>query len=188
MKTKWIFIAVALTALLSVTPAAVQAKDWTKVPLVEVQKAAEQGNAEAQLNLGFLYSFGEGVSRDNKQAVHWFTKAAEQGDADAQFTLGFMYSEGKGVPWDNKQAMYWYRKAAEQGYASAQFDLGNMYYTGKGVPQDYKQAYAWFAVAAANGYKKAIEYRDDTANILSPDDLISAQKLATQYFEKYQPK
>ena len=51
------------------------------------QKAAEQGSASAQFNLGVAYYCGEGVTRDLKTAAEWYQKAAEQGDAIAQFNL-----------------------------------------------------------------------------------------------------
>jgi len=79
------------------------------------------------------------------------------------------------------------KKAAEQGDVLSQFILGDMYYQGRGVPQDYSQAYAWFSVAVANGYEHSIELRDSAAKKLSSSDLIKAQKLAAEYFEKYQP-
>jgi len=60
--------------------------------------AADQGDARAQYNLGFMYYFGEGVPQDHAEAVHWYRLAAEQGDARAQYNLGFMYDNGKGVP------------------------------------------------------------------------------------------
>ncbi|MGL6123922.1 MAG: hypothetical protein ACRC1W_13125, partial [Shewanella sp.] len=64
MKTKWIFIAVAFTALLSAcSPVKGPDTDWAKEPLVEVQKAAEQGNADAQFRLGNMYIEGEGVAQ-----------------------------------------------------------------------------------------------------------------------------
>jgi uncharacterized protein len=59
---------------------------------------ADQGNAAAQTNLGWMYQKGQGVPQDNAQAVVWYRKAAEQGDANAQYSLGFMYALGLGVP------------------------------------------------------------------------------------------
>jgi TPR repeat protein len=47
-----------------------------------LQKAAEQGYAEAQLSLGKLYASGEGVPRDQEEANKWLQKAAEQGDVN----------------------------------------------------------------------------------------------------------
>ena len=48
------------------------------------RKAAGQGLAEAQHNLGVCYHNGVGVGRDTAEAVRWLRKAAAQGDADAQ--------------------------------------------------------------------------------------------------------
>ncbi len=59
---------------------------------------AEQGDADAQYNLGFMYGNGKGVPQDYREAVKWYRKAAEQGLAKAQSNLGFMYGNGKGVP------------------------------------------------------------------------------------------
>lgn len=43
------------------------------------EKAAEQGDAEAQYYLGDMYYKGEGTAADLKQALVWMEKAAEQG-------------------------------------------------------------------------------------------------------------
>ena len=61
--------------------------------------AAEQGNANAQNNLGEAYYNGEGVAKDTKEAVRWFRMAADQGDADAQNNLGVAYwAKAKALP------------------------------------------------------------------------------------------
>lgn len=62
-----------------------------------LRKAAEQGNAAAQNNLGCCYDSGQGVEQNYIEAVQWFMKAVEQGDAFAQCNLGFCYIEGHGV-------------------------------------------------------------------------------------------
>ena len=126
----------------------------------KIRILAEQGDAEAQCNLGIMYYNGEGVPQDYKDAVKWCRKAAEQGLAEAQSNLGTMYANGEGVPQDYKEAVKWFRKAAEQGYAGAQYNLGNMYVNGDGVPQNYKKAYAWLNLAALQGYAKAVNRRD----------------------------
>jgi TPR repeat protein len=53
-----------------------------------MQELAEQGDAEAQFNLGVMYANGEGVPKDDVEAVKWYRKSAEQGYALAQFNLG----------------------------------------------------------------------------------------------------
>ena len=63
-----------------------------------VRKAADKGDAAAQLFLGVLYAQGVGVPKDDKQAIVWWRKAAEQGHAGAQSNLGVKYANGTGVP------------------------------------------------------------------------------------------
>ncbi|MDG4550199.1 MAG: hypothetical protein P9G45_07275, partial [Candidatus Contendobacter sp.] len=72
-------------------------------------KAAEQGDADAQFNLGVMYDNGQGVRKDEAEAVKWYRKAAEQGNADAQNNLGWMYTNGQGVRKDEAEAVKWYR-------------------------------------------------------------------------------
>jgi len=58
-----------------------------------LRSLAGQGHAPAQNNLGAMYAKGEGVPRDDAEAVTWFRRAAEQGDARAQVKLGLMTAE-----------------------------------------------------------------------------------------------
>ena len=120
------------------------------------RKAAEQGHAEAQYQLGTMYNdlWNDlwSALRDDAEAVKWYRMAAEQGHAEAQFRLGFMYDLGWGVPKDNAEAVKWYRKAAEQGHAEAQHSLGGMYDLGvQGVPEDDAEAAKWYRKAAEQG-------------------------------------
>jgi hypothetical protein len=87
------------------------------------RKAAEQGYAAAQNNLGAIYALGHGVPRDFAEAVKWLRMAADQGFAGAQNNLGAMYAEGLGVPQDLAEAVKWYRLAAAQGDAKAMKNL-----------------------------------------------------------------
>ncbi len=83
------------------------------------KKLAEQGGAAAQYNLGVIYHNGQGVPKDEQQAVVWYRKAAEQGDADAQYHLGVMYGKGEGFPKDNQSAYFWFLLASAQGHQNA---------------------------------------------------------------------
>src|SRR6516162_11304500 len=49
---------------------------------------AKAGDANAQFNLGFLYTWGRGVRQDDGKVINWYRCAAEQGDAEAQLTVG----------------------------------------------------------------------------------------------------
>ena len=65
----------------------------------ETKRKAEQGDAVAQFNLGYIYDNADGVQQDFKEAFKWYLKAAaEQRYAPAQFSVGLMYEYGTGVP------------------------------------------------------------------------------------------
>ncbi len=99
------------------------------------RRAAEQGDANAQYNLGCRYRDGKDIQQDFIEAVKWLSQSARQGHAGAQFALAVCYQDGKGVSEDDTEAAKWYRQAADQGHADAQHSLGNCYFKGWGVPQ-----------------------------------------------------
>jgi len=51
------------------------------------RKAAEQGHANGQCNLGVMYANGRGVMQDYAEAIQWYRKAAEQGVVNAVSAL-----------------------------------------------------------------------------------------------------
>ena len=55
--------------------------------------SAEQGDADAQYNLGWMYDEGQGVPQDNKEAVKWWRLSAEQRNERAQFNLSLMHDD-----------------------------------------------------------------------------------------------
>ncbi|HEY6023801.1 MAG TPA: tetratricopeptide repeat protein, partial [Pseudolabrys sp.] len=80
-----------------------------------IRPLADQGNAEAQYNLGVMYVAGKGVPRNGEEAAKWFRLAGDQGYAPAQYNLGVMHGSGLGVPQNFGEAAKWYRLAADQG-------------------------------------------------------------------------
>ena len=80
---------------------------------------AEQGDATAQVQLGWMYNNGEGVVKDDKQAAAWYRKAAEQGNTIAQAQLGNMYRLGKGISQSCIMAYMWLDISARGGNAAA---------------------------------------------------------------------
>lgn len=89
--------------------------------LDSVRKRAEAGDAAAQRNLGFRYSRGVDVEKDEKLAFEWTKKAAEQGDMEAMYNLADDYASGRGVEKNDGKADEWHakaRKAREALYGS----------------------------------------------------------------------
>jgi TPR repeat protein len=151
--------------------------------------SGDEGNVDAQFNLGLLYSSGQGLPQDDAQALIWFHKAADQGDARAQVSLGGMYRVGRGVRQDYAQAAAWFRKAANQGNRFAQADLGEMYRDGQGAPQDFVRAYMWFSLVASGASDasirdQAVRDRNELAAKMTPDQIAEAQRLASGWASK----
>ena len=88
-----------------------------------VNHTFDQGYDVAQLRLGTMYEFGEGIPRDYEEAAKWYRISADQGQVKAQYNVGFMYENGRGVPQDHKEAVKWYRMSADQGDAMAKHKL-----------------------------------------------------------------
>ena len=150
------------------------------------RKAAEQGFAPAQYQLGNIYHYGNGVEEDKVEALHWYRRGcrtrtftcqdwsktcrgavdaqelipkANAGDANAQYRLSEAYEYGKGVKLDRTKAIHWLRQAAENGHVEAQFSLGSDYSLGwHGLERDHAEANRWFRKAAEQGHAWAQSY------------------------------
>jgi hypothetical protein len=149
-------------------------------------RLAEEGDAVAQYNLGWMYDHGEGVPENNTEAMKWYRLAADQGLAAAQRNIGALYENGVEVPQDYAEAVKWFRLAADQGDANAQYNLGVMYALGRGVPENYVTAYAWFNISAASGDELAISNRSAAEARMTPAQIAEAQQLSTEIFERIQ--
>jgi hypothetical protein len=73
---------------------------------------AMAGDAEAQNNVGEIYSKGLGTAPDYGMAFQWFKKAADQGYGRAKINLGYLYEQGLGVERDQAAALNLYREAS----------------------------------------------------------------------------
>ncbi len=126
--------------------------------VVLIQEKAEQGNADAQSSLGYMYQYGFGLAKNETMAVKWYQKSATQGNAKAQYYLGWMYANDLSTVKNEQLAAKWYRESAVQGYADAQYNLGWLYTNGEGVTKSYKQAYMWASLAQQNGSDEAKKF------------------------------
>ena len=136
---------------------AYKAKDY-KTAFQVWKLLADQGDAESQRGLGYLYKDGLGVIKDFEKGVKLWTLLADQGYAGAQYSLGNMHSNGDGVTQDYELAVKWFTLAAEQGDVNAQYSLAMAYSKGDGVTQDYELAVKWYTLAAEQGDVYAQSY------------------------------
>jgi TPR repeat protein len=113
------------------------------------RKAAEQGFADAQFNLGRIYGPADGL-----------------------------YRKGRAAPEDYAQAVKWLRRAAEQGYAPAQTKVAELYASGgHGLERDYVQAYVWMSLAAEKGNEPALKQLALYASHMNEAQIAEAKQL-----------
>ena len=112
---------------------------------------ADNGEAEAQNNLGYLYQYGYGAKQSYTRAIRYYTLAADKGLAEAHHNLGMLYFNGYGSPQNYDQAKRAFLKAAERELGASEYMLGLIYYQGLGLMQNYWRAKNYFVRAAKNG-------------------------------------
>ncbi|MEZ0262847.1 MAG: tetratricopeptide repeat protein [Alphaproteobacteria bacterium] len=148
------------------------AQDWRKAAQW-FEKAAAQGNLEAQYKAGYCYRQNNEVSWDVKAYQAWFAEAAKKGDPAALHSQLEFFSVGCGQPSSPDHSVYieWYKNAAmhyleraKNGEPFAQEALGFMYRYGFSVPADENASKEWYAKARA-GYLKEAEAGDALAQL-----------------------
>ncbi len=131
------------------------------------RKAADQGDAAAENNIGNMYRFGEAVPRDKVEAARWYAKGAKHGCAEAMFNLGASYYNGDGVASNEFTAYAWFLLAQDAGdsmardavqrsaatlsptdKAGALMQIATMYEKGDQLPKSEEQMLRWLREAA----------------------------------------
>ena len=90
------------------------AQDYAKAMEYYLQ-AADEDNADAQAQLGYMYQNALGVPADYAKAMEWNNRAAQQGNAQGQAQIGYLYQNGLGVTQNLDEAGRWYTRAKESG-------------------------------------------------------------------------
>jgi TPR repeat protein len=114
---------------------------------------AEQGDREAQYELGMAYEFGSQFCDTNRaDAYKWYTKAANQGHTEAENKLGTYYFLDKN---NLEEAVNWYELAAKGGNGNAQYNLGFIYLNATGSLSKPAEGLEWMRSAAESGVANA---------------------------------
>jgi TPR repeat protein len=133
------------------------AKRWSAAAQ-QCAREAEQGNAQAQANVGFLYLHGRAAPQNDELAANWFHRAASKGHRAARYQLGLLTESGRGVPRSTSQAADLFLAAARQGEPNAQMKIGRAYERGSGVGRDRAEAAKWYRAAIERGNAEARNY------------------------------
>ena len=127
-------------------------RGFLELPYKKWAPLAEQGDADAQFNLGLMLDKKSGKLGGAREAVTWYYQAAEQGLADAQYKLGYYTARAmERSPRMTRRQHSGYGRAAEQEHADAQLMLGMMYVIGLGVHRNRKEAQKWLDAAEKFG-------------------------------------
>lgn len=114
-------------------------------PFGKLRKAAEQGDAQAQYDLAYLY-YKSGID-----------------------------PEVEGVGRSDRQAARWYRAAAMQGHPRAQYNMAVLHLQGHGVERDAITAYAWLMLASDNGHEESSALIAELNELLNTDQIEEAR-------------
>ena len=129
------------------------------------QKAAEQGESKAQIELAAYY-----LEHNNaEQAIYWLERVTKSGNLDEEDQAAQekilrkldpsrllpesakkAYERGRElfVSGNHKEAVKLLAEAAKQGHAQAQVRLADCYKEGKGLPANARESVAWLKKAA----------------------------------------
>ncbi len=122
----------------------------------QLQRLANQGNAEAQFLLAQHFAKGIDVEKDYEKTFHWFQQASNQGHTMATNYLGLCYCKGIGTEKNFEEAFRLFQMAANKNNSDAQYNLGYCYYYGEGTPTNYNEAVRWFEKAALKQHYEAM--------------------------------
>lgn len=128
---KLIFSAILLLAMLAAPVhandfeeglAAIYETDYERA-LEKLMPLAEHGHPAAQYNIGVMHEWGNGVPKNNTEALKWYKHSAELSHKDAQNNLGAMYSKGEGTEQDFVEALKWFIISAGNGSEGGQKNI-----------------------------------------------------------------
>lgn len=86
------FLILFLALLLAPAPAAGQGGD---MKLIQMQQAAESGDAEAMVQVGEAYRLGQGVPLNNAIALEWYEKAAARNNIGGLYLAAFFLNQAR---------------------------------------------------------------------------------------------
>ncbi|WP_445003729.1 tetratricopeptide repeat protein [Halomonas mongoliensis] len=133
-----------------------------------LEKAADQGAAEAYSELARIYRSGMGVEKDASKYEEYLAEAGERGMRSRKLELLDLYRDGDpelNIEPDEDKYIYWLQVTAEDGLTISMENLAVRYRQGRGVERDLEKSFEWIM--------RAVEL-----------DELSAQRMAGEYYQK----
>jgi Sel1 repeat len=86
------------------------------------RQAALAGNALSMFDVGTLFEYGMGISKDIAQAARWYGHSARYGLAQGQYNFATMLEAGEGITKDEIEAYKFFILAARGGFTGVPYD------------------------------------------------------------------
>ena len=120
-----------------------------------LNKAAEQDNADALYQLGYIYSNEEYSCFDTEKAYDYYARAldsyiraeGENSNATAEYRIGRMYINGMGTERNLEEGVKWLEQAALNNNGEAAYQLYNLYSKGEGIEANPERAMKFLEIA-----------------------------------------
>lgn len=122
----------------------------------QIQKLAEQGNAQAQFVLGNMYENGKVCEKDIDKAIYWYKKSLANGNKRVTPHLALAHHSAKqyseAYPLFLSVAQSPSEEEIKDGmYGWSSFFVGHYKLNGWSVPKDEEGAIEWYEKAKENG-------------------------------------
>lgn len=129
---------------------AYQKGDYTK-SISLYNKACNENDLRSCINLGNMYTAGNGTQKDYSKAFTMYKKACDKNEPLGCSNLGTLYEDGNGIAQNKITASQLYEKGCLLSYAPACGNLALLYLNGSGVAQNKNKAKAYFQKACNLG-------------------------------------
>lgn len=123
-------------------------------------RSANNGNPDAQYQIGIMFLEGEGMNVNPEDAAYWFRKAAQNGHAPSQFEIGNCFLTGTGVQRDDRIAAEWFWRAAEGGDPDGALYVARMYRDGRGVSRNLEKIIDILFMALSRSDRPALSKKE----------------------------
>lgn len=136
--------------------------------------ADQLNNAEAQIQIGIRYSYGEELILDRDKGFKYFSKAAEQDHSEALFYVGKAYKYGIGCQINDTKSKESFQKAADLGNELAKAEIINNSYPFQNIPSKSNLAvlFGSFSTGKTTFVNKIRDFYNNSQTIstLRPDE------------------
>lgn len=161
VKLLWFLLAVFIiaTGALASEGSGEEIQKLKQLPIAELEKAANAGNPNAQVLLGYAYFTGDRLERDYQKALAYYQDAAKNGEHMAMSNICNMYLYGYGVEKDYMIAFQWCTEPARAGNANAMVMIAEIFSATDGLLADMsasfrnEAAFKFYEMAATRGHK-----------------------------------